>query len=457
MKNIKNKYFFIGLFVFYLILFLSPNKPVYFSAFLVAAYFFYQATKNIISSLIYTLILSVFSEIGLAGSLFLLEPHDIYGASGYWISPMSAISFLLLILSLSARLKYINLADKFSLLFFIWITLIYLIYPYSNSFFGFLSIVEVLLMYYLLRLHLTRKDLQPLSTLFISMIFFQTVISLLQIVAQQPLVIPQGLYQTDSTGDLYFTIEEESLFRVNGTFSHPNFLATFILSFAPFLFYLKSGNLLSYIKPFLLIVLIFTFSRIAWLLSIVQLFIWLLIRPLRTERFMKFLKRKNYVSILSYILVILIISPLFFIRLESVPEAFEEFGSVAVRKKTMQEAFAIITNNQLFGIGLNRSLETYVTSPTTDLFSNIKPNSFYKIHNTFLEMASEIGLPGILIFLLFLFFIWRYYKKNNVNELLQKAAWIGLLEFVGMSMFNPFFHAFAFRFFFLFAALVLIA
>ncbi len=86
-------------------------------------------------------------------------------------------------------------------------------------------------------------------------------------------------------------------------------------------------------------------------------------------------------------------------------------GSNKGRLEIWQEAISVVAYNPLLGVGLGN-------------YSNfVRPESKYRepiyAHNTYLDLASEIGLPGLLAWLGFL--IWgfkplfsHFHKKNNL-------------------------------------------
>jgi len=76
----------------------------------------------------------------------------------------------------------------------------------------------------------------------------------------------------------------------------------------------------------------------------------------------------------------------------------------------------------------------------TNIFESEQPGAFYKIHNTFLEIASETGLPGLLLFLLFLGSVVRNMQKRTETDDIGLAVYAGLLGLIVISYVNPFFH-----------------
>lgn len=447
-----NKKFLVGLFIFYILIAFSPNKIIYFSAYFISALFFYVSTRNIRISLFYTLILSVFSEIGLAGSWFLMDPKELNLGSGYWISPLTVIMAALIPLTFGHfKIRY-RKADLIILLFFIWNTVNFILFPYTNALYGLINLGEMVLFYFLSRVYLSKENLSDVAILLMSMLVFQTGIGLLQWLFQRPLgLVAESVLVSNQFG--ITASEDTSLFRITGTLGHPNLLASFFLSFIPFQIFSGKKRKFKYLTLFLsFIALFFTYSRAAWLVGFLYLSILFKNELWNISRSFK----------LRYFLLLLIFIPFFIFfmpnltaRLDTFSQAMEEFGSVEVRLKLLSEASSIIIQFPFTGVGLNRSLEVFSENPVTNIFEKIVPSGFYRIHNTPLEMASEIGIPGLLLFLLFLFFVFKSFFSGKKNYL-KNAAALGLSGLLFISLFNPFFHSSQFRLFFLLSAIIML-
>ncbi|OGG26953.1 hypothetical protein A2960_02290 [Candidatus Gottesmanbacteria bacterium RIFCSPLOWO2_01_FULL_39_12b] len=451
-SKLNKIYFFLGLVIFYLVCIISPNKPVYFSAYIISTFFFYLSSKNIRLSLVYSLILSLFSEIGVGASWFIMEPKEFNLGAGFWVSPTTILILILLPLSLSRKIKKVKVSDFVLLLFFLWNIVSFLVYPYNNVFYGVLRLTETMIVYYLVRIYITKENSNNLSPLLISMLLFQIITGSLQFFQKRPL----GLLAESVTVDnpLGITaIEEESLFRLTGTFGHPNFLASFLLTVIPFVwFYPLKNKYINLIGITSLLILFFTYSRAAWIIT--GMLLVPMIISLYNQK--KYVTRKIVALLLTAPFgLILFLFPFFQTRLATFPQAFEETGSVGIRVKLLEEGLNLISQYPITGVGLNRSAEVYFTSPFTDFVKRIKPDSFYKIHNTFVEIASEVGIPGLIFFIIFLYSIFRHYQ-NTSRTYFQKAAVYGLMGLTGISMLNPFFHTSQFPLFFLLSAFILV-
>ena len=242
MKIGRNYYFLIGLALFYLLSFLSPSRIIYFASYFVALFFFYKATNDIQKSLLYSLILSLFSDFGLAKSLFIMQPQDYNLGPGWSVSPMSVFILCLLPFTLFAKVKKFHRADKFVILFFAFSLISFFIFPYVNVLYGIISLAEVILAYFILRIQLSKDDVNNISIILISLMIFQVILSGVQFILHRPV---GQIMESVTIGRPYgiTTVEEAALFRVSGTYSHPNFLASFILITYPFILLYPAGNI----------------------------------------------------------------------------------------------------------------------------------------------------------------------------------------------------------------------
>lgn len=452
MKN-KSKLFFLGLIIFYLITFFAPNKPIYFLAYFFSTFFFYLASNNLLLSLLLSLILSLFSDIGLAASLFILEPQELNLGTGYGISPSVILLLCLLPFAIKQQIKSIKLVDIFVILFFICSIIGLIIFSsYDSVLYGIISLGEILLAYFLFRTFLTEKSLKDIVIIIVSILLFQTILGGFQLILQRPLsllsesstfVAPYGLT----------TPEDVSLYRVVGTFVHPNNFAAVLLSIMPFLFLYKTESIYLRIFKFVpVLILFFTYSRAAWFIFALIMVILFLVKEIRF-RIPKEVPLYYYLIPVIFTLIFIYLTPYLNARLNTLPYAFEERSSWGIRMKLLEEGMSLVTQYPLTGVGLNRSVQVYAESPVTDIVEITGGRKFYKIHNLFLEIAAEIGIPGLIFFVGFLLLVLkRYFTEKLVYP--KNAAFFGLVGLIAISMFNPFFHASQFRYFFLLAAII---
>lgn len=447
-------FFYLGLALFYLIIFFAPHKLVYFSAYFIAVFFFYLSTKKLSVALVYSLILSFFSEVGLAASLFLVEPRELQLGAGYVIKPLTMILLCLLPFSIRTRGFKFSRTDMILFLFYLLCILNIFFFPSTNVFYNILTISELLLAYFILRIHLSKTMVKHIFILLISMLLFQSLLSSLQYVRHRPL---GALTETSTEVNPYGVTapEDENIFRSTGTFYHPNLLTAFLLTTIPFHLFGTIAKTKKIIFITLSVFALFTTqSRLAWLFFSL-FFLLLVIRRFKTHvyKFRGIPKKSILLITVSFAAVLLVFGSNILVRLDTIAQSFSETGSWGVRIKTYEEAINLITQSPLLGVGLNRSVSFYAENPITDFFTQLHPTSFYRIHNTPLEIAAETGIPGAVLFIIFIVLSITSLRNKKITPLQRAACW-GLISLFVFSLFHPFFHSSIFAYFFLLSALM---
>ena len=173
---------------------------------------------------------------------------------------------------------------------------------------------------------------------------------------------------------------------------------TFILKRIYFIYWLVYLTLVS--------ALFFTFSRSAWIGAIVAIFFTtiMVIRGKEPEK-----KKKLYSVILFSILAISILffinSDLVFTRIKANTRL--EIISSEERIESVNEAFKILSDNWLLGNGIgNYTLSEEKYRP------NLASYNYQPVHNTYLLVLGELGIIGLILYLLVIFYI---FIKGNLE------------------------------------------
>ena len=453
-------YVIIGLIFFYSSQFFIHGKLLYFLSYFILIFFFYYALKKINLVILLTLVVSLFFEVGLANRWFILQPTQLNMGSGWWISPKTFLFLSLLLLTFKNR-KLLNhfkikSSDVMLALFFFWAIFSFFFQTNINFFIGIFQLFEMVIIYYLLRLHLSDQNLGMVIFILFSQVIFQSFISFGQLIYKRPLgLIIESTLVKDPF--LLTTVEGTNIFRLTGTFGHPNMLAAFMISLAPFVILFRPASFIYGLIDLLIFLIIFyTYSRISWFFFIIEYLFCLNLNKLKKFPAGLNLKRLLMPVIILLIVLIFLIYPNLLGRWQSTGFSIQEYGSLGMRIKMMQEGLNLVAKQPLLGVGLNRSLEYYAKNPVTDLFQNTKPDPFYRIHNTFLEIASELGIIGLILFLLFIYFVLISAIKEKRNSLIKSASTLGMAGLIIIAYVNPFFHTIQMDIMFLLAAVVLV-
>ena len=217
--------------------------------------------------------------------------------------------------------------------------------------------------------------------------------------------------------------------RVSGFLGHANVFARFLGCFLPLLlisgvsldkFPLRSLYLISFALG--LMSLILTYSRGAWLAIIFSL---VLIASFLTtkkgrKKFRGVLVRILLLSLVS-IIIILPFSPKIITRLTR-----DDYGAAYSRIPLAQTALKIIRQNPLTGIGLG-NYSYVVPNYDPDPIVN-KDSGPLSVHNIYLHVASELGIPALslLLWVLVAFFARGISALKSADQIIRVLA-LGLV------------------------------
>ncbi|MCX7956886.1 MAG: O-antigen ligase family protein [Endomicrobia bacterium] len=226
--------------------------------------------------------------------------------------------------------------------------------------------------------------------------------------------------------------------RVNGLFSNFNSFAMSISLFLPVLFYYVFFNFEKFLyKMFVLLLtficiinLLLTATRSALLCVFLSLFMILLV----------FAKEKIFLTSLKIFFIVLVvnISVFYIIRFPVEDTVFNRLINVELKKEIKDRSmfwkagFDLFKNNVFVGNGIK---SVYIN------FYNIVPLKYYLFSdnacNTYIQYLAEIGIIGIFIFLVIIFFIFNFLFYAIINKkFLEVMVAISLVSFLAVSIFG---------------------
>lgn len=282
-------------------------------------------------------------------------------------------------------------------------------------------IMEVILLFII-----TRNILKQYTVLtYFKFIIFtsgviQSVIALSQFITQKSIGLGwlgESIIGPDISGVAKFSIEGEKLIRAYGTFPHPNILGIFLL------FSLSAGLSLAISKKsllynfrwryrfvflleiFLIHVGIFlTYSRSIILLTTILSLVFLYSQRIFINTLYKNLCAKLHIPFFlqTALAIIIIFTTMFATYNLLAPRLCLQCpgdNSLSLRELYQDTANLIIFKNSFIGIGIGH----FVTM-SAELSPGISPWNLQPVHNLYLLIASELGLVGLLLFLLTIFF-----------------------------------------------------
>jgi len=246
--------------------------------------------------------------------------------------------------------------------------------------------------------------------------------------------------------DFRQTIAEGEVSRVTGLLEVANAFGWFLATFTPVIiamllmrvggFHRRVRILLWVSSSLGVVALILTYARGSWMafgcsMILLSCFAYRALPPEGRGRFS--LKLTGLLVLLS--LICLPYAGSIYTRLTE-----DDRGSASVRVPLMQVAFEMIKDNPLLGVGLS-SYETemrrYDHTP-----ENITDDFDYPVHNMFLHMTVEAGIPGLLCFFALLAIaFWQGKQAWQGRDPFLRALALGLISglvaFLGASLKDP--------------------
>lgn len=260
------------------------------------------------------------------------------------------------------------------------------------------------------------------SLFFLSVgILFESILAIFQYVQQHSLngiwyFFGERMFSGQTPGIANASINGSLILRPYGTFSHPNVLAGYITIVMTILVFNGHRKSVVYWASLILgtIALVLTLSRVA-------IVVWLLVLVFRWNLF------KGKV-LYAFFLVPLVL--LFFFSPLSYRFSQSSLGdeSVTLREELASSAIAMIREHPILGVGLHNFL---VVLPQFSKAHGVI-FSFQPVHNIFLLIAAEIGIPCFLLFLSGLIWIIKklifQYGKHLSLFLLGEVIVLGMFD-----------------------------
>ena len=278
---------------------------------------------------------------------------------------------------------------------------------------------------------------------------FQSLLAFLQFFNQKSLglrYLGESVLGAQIPGVAKIVVAGEKLIRAYGTFPHPNILAAFLLLglFSSYYFLSQSNffeKKFSIKIPIVLAVflislgLVLAFSRTAWFLGLALSLAYILFSKISRRQALHILITLFFV----FFLIISMLGGLIFPRAEiSLADP-----SVDQRIAYNKLGWHLLSKNPL-GIGLGNQVIYSVKNSLYQIFGMDQIWQWQPIHNIYLLIGSEIGVLGLIVFLIFI--VWfltglaRSLIKNRNPEISNLLLIVGLmlLSLLAFGLFDHF-------------------
>lgn len=276
------------------------------------------------------------------------------------------------------------------------------------SIYQLIKLVEFILLFLYIKNNLDFFNLRKALWLFVASGFFQSLIAIGQFFSQSSLGLKHfeaGIYNANIPGVATFFVNGVKFIRAYGTAPHPNVLGAFIFFsiFCLYFLYLSrskffKSNLGEAILDIILAILILgaflTFSRTIIIVFALTSFCFFTIAWLR-----KFFERKMICRLFVLVVVfcslfVILFWPEFQARFSAISP---EEQAISLRVYYNDIALSLIKEKPFLGLGLGNFVWYLVNNYHFKEFWLYQP-----VHNLYLLIAGEIGIFGLIVFLIFI-------------------------------------------------------
>jgi len=279
-----------------------------------------------------------------------------------------------------------------------------------------IKISEFIVFYFYLRESLSIFKKDRIIMIFIYSGVFQALLAVVQFFFQHDTglkYLGETSLSPDLPGIAKIDTSNEKIMRPYGTFTHPNVLAAYLLFAIIFFYYthIKKIQAKTWFDIFIFCILtsglLLTFSR-----SVILVFF--------VFTLLLFIKNRNNVLVKKLAAISAIIFVIFFIFFsqEMIQRANLASDSQNLDARALYKGVAsyMISQNPFFGVGVGNFVNEF---RKLGIFQKDKDYLYQPVHDTYLLIASEIGILGFLIFLWFIFLLLKDIKKYQMEHSLK--------------------------------------
>lgn len=340
---------------------------------------------------------------------------------------------ILLIIFFSSRkfFNYLNTITKKNIfLFFLLISSLFIgIITSKNQYAGYYGVIKIT-EYFLLSIYFITSFKKINKKYFvyalITGIVFESFLAILQIINNGSInnmfyFFGERYFTPQTPGIANASISGQLFLRPYGTFPHPNVLAGYLIVAMAFTLKFKkyiSKRMLIFSMLIGTTTIFLTLSRVAilfWFFYLVFLFSFFL-----REKYKKRNPNKKNTIIITAIVMSIILIFTFLLHtafIQRFTQTRISDESIVQREHLMNQSIDMFIKNPVFGVGINNFYNNLGKSEEKTLF--IQP-----VHNIFLLVLSQVGLIGLIYFLII------FYK--SINNKKRNFLLLSILIILGM-------------------------
>lgn len=293
--------------------------------------------------------------------------------------------------------------------------------------YGFIKLLEGIILFWIIST--SSYSFKKIGWAFSGAVILQSLIGSFQFIAQKTFSskwFGVALQDPAQAGTSVIESNSNRFLRAYGSLPHPNILAGFLLLGLIILVGLyfqskKRNEQYLILTGFILssLALFFTFSRAVWLLIGASFFFHLgmvLIKK-RNEGWHFFILKFMGIIFLIFLVFSFLYPDLIQTRFSFSPRL--EKQSIEQRLNYYQQATTLIKNHWLNGVGINN----YTLAVQDEIDSERSSLEYQPVHNVYLLVWSELGIFGLILFLVFLAQVLRIGSDAIFSSPLKDNQW----------------------------------
>jgi putative inorganic carbon (hco3(-)) transporter len=260
-----------------------------------------------------------------------------------------------------------------------------------------IQLAKVYVLFFVLAAHFRDpENVQAAVNVLFAVFLFELVIGYLQYSLNRDISL--GLL-TNSTENSVRRIGDRSMISVSGTLDGSDRFSSYLIMMLLLFMGWMSGVKRTVLRLLLLgavlagtMLLVFTFSRGGWIGFSAGVCVFAVLHwRIAVDRRRALLRGVLILGLLS--LVLWFLKDFILLRFTG-----EDYGSAQSRIPMMQIAFGMIRKYPWLGVGMNN----YTLAMTPFDRTGLTLEFFHPVHNVYLQLAAEVGIPGLIVFLFFL-------------------------------------------------------
>lgn len=227
-------------------------------------------------------------------------------------------------------------------------------------------------------------------------------------------LLGMALHDPQALGTSVVEFGDERWLRAYGGLPHPNVLGGYlVVAFVVLLLIWRgrvSGNpearlpyIIFAIAPILLTGIFFSFSRTAWVAALIVMVYWACDARIYSRQ--SDLKRSHYIALgmmmLYMVFLVALYRPLVMVRLASGSSDRLEIRSRVERVEGVREAWQMVRRHPVWGVGIGN----YTQAVARELRPGQSLYFYQPVHNVFLLALTELGIVGLALWAVILYFI----------------------------------------------------